>query len=110
MRSDLQGMSVVIEHVVRALGGTKPQLYEMFRELWTDPAVAKALRGATTLARQSRPPSDWPAIKFEIESLAQSGPAGRIASDSSCHTAFAVRGIRRYMKKISLSSNVYLSG
>jgi hypothetical protein len=39
MQSDLQGMSVAVEQVVRALGGQGTLLWKMFRDLWDVSAV-----------------------------------------------------------------------
>jgi hypothetical protein len=44
MQSDGQGLAVVVEHIARAVGGTKGQLYEIFRELWTDAWVVALLK------------------------------------------------------------------
>ena len=40
----------------------------MFKKVWRDDqAVVAALGRADKLARQGRPPSDWPAVKAEIQ-------------------------------------------
>jgi hypothetical protein len=79
--SDVQGMAVAVEHAVRAMGGSKDQLYQMFKELWTEPEVVKLLKRSKTLAEQGRLPSEWPAVKAEIEHLRASGLAGAVVAD-----------------------------
>ena len=81
MSSDLQGMAVAVEQAVRAMGGTKKQLFRMFQELWQDPDVAKLLKYKKTLAEQTRTASEWPSFKAEIEQLRSSGPAEAVAAD-----------------------------
>ncbi|WP_396594609.1 hypothetical protein [Brevundimonas sp. R86498] len=81
MSSDLQGMAVAVEQLVRAMGGTRSQLIEMFQELWAGTPVAAILRSAAGLARQGRPASRWHETKAEIETLRQSSPEGAIAAD-----------------------------
>ena len=67
MSSDLQGMAVAVEQAVRAMGGTKKQLFRMFQELWLDPDVAILLRRKKKFAEQARTASGWPSFKAEIE-------------------------------------------
>jgi hypothetical protein len=87
MSSDVQGMAVAVEHVIRAMGATKGDLYEMFQELWTDREVAKLLKRNSELARKEKGmvPSDWekdwPARKSKIEQIRCSGPAEAVAAD-----------------------------
>ena len=81
MSSDLQGMAVAVEQAVRAMGGTKDQLFQMFRELWLEPDVARLLKSKKTLAEQRRTSSQWPSLKVEIEQLRSSGPAEAVAAD-----------------------------
>lgn len=71
MKSDLQGMSVAVEHVAAALGATETQLYEKFKQLWRDPDVLAFLKrgDVSALARQARLLHDWPALKAKIEAL-----------------------------------------
>jgi hypothetical protein len=92
MMNDLQGMAVVVEHVARALGGTKTQLYERFKELWRDPDVIKLLKDneVTSLARNDKRLQDWPALKCAINNLRSQGPAGAIAADLAM--AHRIRG------------------
>lgn len=90
MRGDLQGMAVAVEHVVRALGGTKVQLYDMFKELWHNTEVVTLLKcdGVSRLARTGK--QDWPTLKREIESLRKQGAAESIAADLVM--AYRIRG------------------
>lgn len=81
MSSDLEGLAVAVEHLVRAMGGKKDQLYLMFLELWSEPEVLRHLRAHVNLARQGRPPSEWPKTKAEIEALRRVDAAGAIAAD-----------------------------
>ena len=81
MSSDLQGMAVAIEQLVRAMGGTRTQLIEMFQDLWSGTPIADGLRSASGLARQSRPAARWNETKAEIESLRMSSPEGAIVAD-----------------------------
>jgi hypothetical protein len=83
MRSDLQGMAVAVEHIARALGGTRGQLYEMFKELWHEPQVLALLKhdDVSRYARQAALLQDWPALKAEIEQLRAQGRAGSIVAD-----------------------------
>ena len=85
MKSDIQGMAVAVEHAVRSMGGTKPQLFQMFCQLWTDPDVSKLLTRHKTLAEKKRKPSEWTSewtsIKAKIESLRSDGPEEAVAAD-----------------------------
>ena len=81
MMSDVQGMAVAVEHAIRAMGGSKGQLYMMFRELWEGTCVARLLKENANLARQGRSPSGWPSLKKEIEELRLSGPVGEVVAD-----------------------------
>ena len=87
MRSDLQGMAIVIEHIVRTIAGEKAkgkiQLYNVFRELWKESEVAKIIGNAAKLTRPPTDygPNDWPKLKADLEELAQSNNAEKIASD-----------------------------
>ncbi|GAB4147727.1 MAG: hypothetical protein Tsb0016_18480 [Sphingomonadales bacterium] len=45
LKGDIQGMALVLEHITSALGATKPQLRDKFKELWKDhPDVVKCLK------------------------------------------------------------------
>lgn len=44
MSSDLQGLTVAVEHIARAMGGSGDQLHEMFKHLWTGTKIEKFLR------------------------------------------------------------------
>lgn len=82
MASDLQGMAVAVEHAVRAMGGTKGQLMEMFEEIWTEPPVSKLLKQhKQQLAQKKHLPSEWAARKSEIDRLRSKGPAEGITAD-----------------------------
>jgi hypothetical protein len=82
MKSDIQGMAVVIEHAAMALGATETQLFEKYKQLWRDPHVLTLLRrgDVAQLARQSRLIEDWPTLKADINAL-RSEPGGEIAAD-----------------------------
>jgi hypothetical protein len=82
MKSDLQGMAVVVEHVAVALGGTETQLYEKFKQLWRDPDVLRILKrgDVSPLARQARLAKDWDALKAKINALRNEN-GGKIAAD-----------------------------
>jgi hypothetical protein len=81
MKSDIQGMAVVVEHTATALGSNKDQLYEQFKQLWWKPDVLAILKrgDVSPLARQSRLADDWPALKAKIDTL-RTEP-GEIAAD-----------------------------
>jgi hypothetical protein len=83
MHSDVQGMAVVVEHIARALGGTKGQLYEIIKELWTDAAVVAVLKrnDAARLARQRIQADGWKAYLQRVETLRQGSAEERIAAD-----------------------------
>jgi hypothetical protein len=82
MQAHLQGMAVAVEHVAEALGGTKAQLYDKFKELWRDPTVLALLKrdDISRYARQAALAQDWPALRASIEALRQV-PGGDIAAD-----------------------------
>lgn len=86
MRSDLQGMAVVVEHVARALAGEQAkgeiQLYKVFHNLWKGSEVADILGKAAKLTKPPKKygPTDWSKLKADLEDLAQSSPAAKIAS------------------------------
>ena len=79
MASDIQGLAVAVEHAVRAMGGTKPQLFQMFRQLWNDPPIAKHLRKNKKLAEHKFQP--WATQKTRIDNLRSKGPAEAVAAD-----------------------------
>ena len=82
MKSDIQGMAVVVEHTATALGSNRDQLYEQFKQLWRNPDVVAILKRSevSQLARQSRLADDWPALKAKIDAL-RAEPGGEIAAD-----------------------------
>lgn len=82
MKSDIQGMAVVVEHVATALGSNKDQLYEQFKQLWSKPDVAAILKrgDVAPLARKASLADDWPALKAKIEAL-RAVLGGDIAAD-----------------------------
>ncbi len=78
MKSDIQSMAVVAEHIAAALGATEEQLFEKYKQLWRNPDVAGILKrgDVAPLARQKRLAADWPALKANIEALrAEAGGA-----------------------------------
>ena len=81
MSSDLQGMAIAVEQAVRAMGGSKSQLFKMFLELWRESDVAKLLKSKRVLAEKASPSSQWPSLKAQIEQLRSSGPAEAVAAD-----------------------------
>lgn len=45
LKAEVQGLAVVVEHLASALGATKPQLRDKFKELWaSDATVLKGLK------------------------------------------------------------------
>ena len=78
MASDVQGMAMAVEHAVRAMGGSKNQLFKMFLELWHGTDVSKLLRSNRKLAEQVCPPTS---LETDIGRLRDSGPAGAVAAD-----------------------------
>lgn len=82
MKSDVEGMAVVVEHAAAALGATETQLFKKYRQLWRDPDVVAILtRGdVVQLMRQIRLAEDWPALKAKIDAL-RSEAGGAIAAD-----------------------------
>ena len=83
MQSDVQAMAVVVEHTMRALDGTKDQLYEIFKELWTDAAVITVLKrnDIARLARQKSQDHTWKAFLNRVDALREGSAAERIAAD-----------------------------
>jgi hypothetical protein len=82
MKSDLQGMAVAVEHVVFALGGSKTQLYEKFKQVWKNPHVLGLLKrgDVSPLARTERLAQNWDALKTQIDAL-RNEPGNIIAAD-----------------------------
>jgi hypothetical protein len=96
MKSDLQGMAVAVEHIVRSLGGTNDQLYEMFKQLWNADVVSILKRGdVRPLAIQKRLSESWPKLKAAIEKLRSEGVAGNIAAELVM--AYRIRGGVHYI-------------
>ncbi len=81
MLSDIQGMAVAVEHAVRAMGGTRTQIFQMFRQLWSDPHVSRLLQKHKQLAEQKVALSQWSQFKTKIDDLRNAGAAGAIAGD-----------------------------
>ena len=81
MASDIQGMAVAVEQAVRTMGGKKPQLYQMFREIWVDSPVSKLLKQHKQLAEKKHLPSEWAARKSGINGLRSMGQAESITAD-----------------------------
>jgi hypothetical protein len=82
MKSDIQGMAVVVEHAAAALGATETQLCMKYRQLWRDPDVSTILKrgDVNQLMRQIRLAEDWSTLKAKIDALrAEAG--GAIAAD-----------------------------
>ena len=91
MRSDIQGMAVVVEHIAITLGADRTQLDEKFKQLWKAPDVAQLLRRGDVyqLGRQKRLANDWPGLKAKIDAL-HNEPGGDIAADLVM--AYRIRG------------------
>lgn len=97
MKSDVQGLSVVVEHIAAALGGTGTQLFQKFRQLWKDPQVLFLLdrKDVTDLRKQFTLPTNWAAQKAAFQAL-RAEPGGEIVADlvaahrirASVHEAF----------------------
>ena len=81
MLSDLQGMAVAVEHCVRAMGGSKGQLFQMFQQLWSDPDVSRLLKRHKKLAEQAIPQSGWSQFKEKVDTLRSLGGAESVAAD-----------------------------
>lgn len=90
MASDLQGMAVAVEHVVRAMGATGNQLYEMFKKLWRGTAIEPLLKANAPLARNGAMMHDWPLLKSRIAALAAAGADS--AAAAAMVMAHRVRG------------------
>ena len=86
MRTDLQGLAVAAEQAMRAMGGDKGQLYEMFKAAWTGTAIDAPLKSADGLARQA----NRPGALAELRTMAASGPVGHLVADLV--TAHRLRG------------------
>ena len=82
MKSDVQGMAVVVEHIAAVLGGTQMQLYQKFRQLWRDPQVLHLLNRSdvSNLLKQHTLPQNWAAQKAAFQAL-RGEPGGEIVAD-----------------------------
>jgi hypothetical protein len=82
MKSDVQGMAVVVEHIAAKLGGTETQLFQKFRQLWHDPQVLCLLDrdDVLTLRKQYTLPANWAAQKAAFQAL-RGEPGGDIVAD-----------------------------
>jgi hypothetical protein len=83
MKSDVEGMAVVIEQTMRAVGARGDQLYELFKDVWRAPGVQTLLRRAdvSRLARQPALSQNWESLKAAIQVLRDESDSGRIAAD-----------------------------
>ena len=81
MVSDIQGMAVAVEHAVRAMGGTRGQLFQMFRQLWKDPNVKRLLGQHKQLAEQALAPDQWSRFRAQIDCLRNGNAAEATAAD-----------------------------
>ncbi len=70
MRSDIQGMAIVVEHLTRTLGAKGEQIYDGFKSLW-GPEIARSLARSdvTDLARNGRYKTDWALFKRDVAAL-----------------------------------------
>jgi len=82
MKSDIQGMAVVVEHIAAKLGATEEQLFDKFKQLWRNTEVESILKrgDVAQLARQKRLLAEWPALKLRIGAL-RSETGGDVAAD-----------------------------
>lgn len=94
MANHFQGMAVAVEHVVRAMGNDGNQLYNMFKNIWSDDNVGKLLKKNDKLARQGGKLIKWHEIKAKIETIAASGEAGSVVADLIL--AHKIRGAVHY--------------
>ncbi|ACI97522.1 hypothetical protein [Rhodospirillum centenum] len=103
MSSDLQGLTVAVEHVARAMGGSGDHLHEMFRNLWTGTEIEKLLkRNQNDVRRSIFSPSmnieekaeAYSSFKVMIEGWRSSCVAKAIAADLV--TASKLRGAVHY--------------
>lgn len=83
MKSDVEGMAVVVEQTVRATGAKGDQLYELFKDVWREPSVRALLKrdDVSRLARQAALAQDWPSLKAAIQALRGESESGKIAAD-----------------------------
>ncbi|MBB5053478.1 hypothetical protein HNQ36_003478 [Afipia massiliensis] len=82
MKSDVQELSVVVEHIAAALGGTGTQLFQKFRQLWRDPQVLHLLdrNDVSNLRKQFTLPENWAAQKAAFQAL-RGEPGGEVVAD-----------------------------
>ena len=78
MHSDLQGMAVAVEQVVRAMGGQGTQLSKMFRDLWDGTEVGRILKKEKTLLERGQPLGS---LLAEINALRELGGESEKAAD-----------------------------
>lgn len=78
MQSDLQGMSVAVEQVIRSLGGQGTQLSRMLRDLWDGTEVGRLLTKHKTLLERGLPLEN---LLEEIDALRDIGAESEIAAD-----------------------------
>jgi len=81
MRSDLQGLAIAVEHVIRKLGGVKGQLLEMFKQLWLRRDVADLLAIHAWAARKGADVLSWDDFKRKLDEIRNGSPAGRVVAD-----------------------------
>tara|TARA_R100000935_G_scaffold15453_2_gene30932 strand:- start:5969 stop:7588 length:1620 start_codon:yes stop_codon:yes gene_type:complete len=78
MHSDLQGMAVAVEQVVRAMGGQGTQLSKMFRDLWDGTEVGRILKKQKTLLERGQPLGS---LLAEINAIRELGGESEKAAD-----------------------------
>lgn len=78
MHSDLQGMAVAVEQVVRAMGGQGTQLSKMFRDLWDGTEVGQILKKQKTLLERGQPLGS---LLAEINAIRELGGESEKAAD-----------------------------
>jgi len=84
MQSDIQGISVAIEHLASVLGGVKDQLYESLKQLWrhnADVLLILKRNDVTALARNARLIENWPLLKGQINAIREERGVGEIVAD-----------------------------
>jgi hypothetical protein len=87
LKADVQGTAIVLEHIALALGATKPQLRDKFKELWaTDSAVLKGLKTNSVMKVGNGTGIDmaW------HEAQQSQGPTREICADLAI--SYAIRG------------------
>jgi hypothetical protein len=87
LKAEVQGLAVVVEHLASALGATKPQLRDKFKELWaSDAAVIKGLKDNAVIKVGNGTGIDMAWHE------AQQGAGGALPVCADLAIAYAIRG------------------